>query len=97
MLKFINKYRKKGRVALNSNREKRLYKLGKSDQRDPFPRDRDRILYSSAFKRLAGVTQIVSPEEGVIFHNRLTHSLKVAQVARRTAEQLIKTHEKNPN
>src|SRR5262249_40956494 len=50
--------------------------------------DRDRILYSSAFRRLAGVTQVVSPAEGEIFHNRLTHTLKVAQVARRLAEML---------
>lgn len=41
----------------------------------------------SAFRRLARVTQVVSEEgEGVVFHNRLTHSLKVAQCARRWAE-----------
>jgi dGTPase len=37
---------------------------------------------------LAEVTQVVSPDEGHVFHNRLTHSLKVAQVARRLAEKL---------
>lgn len=52
-------------------------------------RDRDRILYSSAFLRLGHVTQVASPEVGHIFHSRLTHSLKVAQVARRLAEQLL--------
>lgn len=41
-----------------------------------------------AFRRLAGVTQVVSPGEGEIFHNRLTHSIKVAQIARRFAENL---------
>ena len=51
-------------------------------------RDRDRILYSSAFLRLGSVTQVASPERGHIFHSRLTHSLKVAQVARRLAERL---------
>jgi dGTPase len=45
-------------------------------------RDRDRILYSSAFLRLGHVTQVASPEAGHIFHSRLTHSMKVAQVAR---------------
>jgi dGTPase len=51
-------------------------------------RDRDRILYSSAFLRLGSVTQVASPEGGHTFHSRLTHSLKVAQVARRLAERL---------
>jgi len=68
--------------------ESRLFDGANPDQRPPYPRDRDRILYSSAFRRLAGVTQVVSPSEGHIFHNRLTHSLKVAQVARGLAEHL---------
>ena len=50
--------------------------------------DRDRILYSSAFKRLAHVTQVTASETGLTFHSRLTHSLKVAQFARRLAERL---------
>jgi dGTPase len=53
-------------------------------------RDRDRILYSSAFGRLAGITQVASSAPGASFHNRLTHSFKVAQVARRLAERLQK-------
>jgi len=51
-------------------------------------RDRDRILYSSAFQRLAYVTQVAAPESGHTFHNRLSHSLKVAQVGRRNVERL---------
>src|SRR3954452_13620156 len=51
-------------------------------------RDRDRILYSSAFGRLAGITQVASSSPGASFHNRLTHSFKVAQIARRLAERL---------
>jgi dGTPase len=62
----------------------------KDDQRTEFERDRDRVLYSSAFRRLAGVTQVVHAAEGHIFHNRLTHTLKVAQTARRIAEHLIR-------
>jgi dGTPase len=63
---------------------------------DPAPRtenqrDRDRVLYSSAFKRLAHVTQVTAPETGLVFHSRLTHSLKVAQFARRLAERLKRT------
>jgi dGTPase len=58
------------------------------DQRSPFQRDRDRILYSSAFRRLGAITQVVSPTEHAFVHNRLTHTLKVAQIARRLAERL---------
>ncbi len=57
-----------------------------SDQRTEGQRDRDRILYSAAFRRLAGVTQVAAAGERHNFHTRLTHSLKVAQVARRIAE-----------
>lgn len=59
------------------------------DQRSNFQRDRDRILYSSAFRRLSGVTQIVRAGEEEVFHDRLIHSLKVSQVGRRLAESLL--------
>ncbi|HEV3359894.1 MAG TPA: dNTP triphosphohydrolase [Pseudonocardiaceae bacterium] len=55
----------------------------------PFRADRDRVVSSPFFARLAGVTQVVSPNgSGLLLHNRLTHSLKVAQVARAIAERL---------
>jgi len=67
----------------------------KPDIREPAQRDYDRIIYSSAFKRLVAVTQVVSPAEGHVFHNRLTHSLRVAQVCRRLAQKLLKAdHQK---
>jgi len=67
----------------------RFYTEEAPDGRTPAQRDRDRILYSGAFARLAEITQVVSPERGHVFHNRLTHSLKVGQIARRLAEYLI--------
>jgi dGTPase len=55
----------------------------------PFRADRDRIVSSPFFARLAGVTQVISPGgAGLLVHNRLTHSLKVAQVGRAVAERL---------
>jgi dGTPase len=58
------------------------------DDRDVFQHDRDIILYSSALQRLSTTTQVVSGESGYVFHNRLTHTLQVAQVGRRLAEKL---------
>ena len=63
---------------------------GSRAYRSQAQRDRDRILYSSAFQRLAYVTQATAPEAGHAFHNRLSHSLKVAQVGRRNAERLLR-------
>lgn len=56
----------------------------------PFRADRDRVSSSAFFARLGGVTQVVSPSgSGLLLHNRLTHSLKVAQVSRAIAERLL--------
>jgi len=57
-------------------------------ERTPFEVDRDRVLYSYEFRRLAGVTQAANASEGPNLHNRLTHSLKVAQVGRRLSQYL---------
>jgi len=59
-----------------------------TEPRRAFERDRDRILYSYQFRRLAGVTQVASVAETHLLHNRLTHSLKVAQIARSIAKGL---------
>lgn len=58
------------------------------DQRDPFQRDRDRVLYSKAFRRLQGVSQVARVGEAFFYHDRLSHSLKVAQVSRTLADIL---------
>src|ERR1043165_4431664 len=56
---------------------------------NPFRAHRDRIRSSTFFARLGGVTQVISPGgAGLLVHNRLTHSLKVAQVGRAIAERL---------
>jgi len=52
-------------------------------------RDSDRILSSSAFQRLAGITQVVPAGTGNAAHSRLTHSLKVGRVSRRLAQRVI--------
>lgn len=58
------------------------------DYRTPAERDRDRILYCSAFRRLGSVTQVLSTGEIFLLHNRLTHTLKVAQIGRRLAQSV---------
>lgn len=65
------------------------------DQRSPFERDRDRILYSRRFRRLKDVTQVARADESYLYHDRLTHSLKVAQVGRRLAETLEQAYGPN--
>src|ERR1700728_2649852 len=66
----------------------RLIPEPQSGMRGPYQRDRDRVIHSTAFRKLQYKTQVFVNHEGDFYRTRLTHSIEVAQIARSIAREL---------
>ena len=75
-----------GHLRFSSSQSRgRRYPEPEHAYRDPFQRDRDRIIHARAFRRLENKTQVFAPGLSDHFRNRLTHTIEVAQIARTVA------------
>lgn len=81
--KFLSPY-----ATLSSKSRGRANPEEKCNVRTDFQRDRDRIIYSKAFRRLKHKTQVFISPEGDHYRTRLTHTLEVSQIARTIARSL---------
>ncbi|MFU7516842.1 deoxyguanosinetriphosphate triphosphohydrolase family protein [Clostridium sp. HCS.1] len=75
-------------LAIDDNIAKRIKKEKSHTIRNDFQRDRDRIMYSRAFRRLSGKTQVFLAGNDDHARTRLTHTLEVAQIARTIVKEL---------
>ncbi|MDP2794236.1 MAG: deoxyguanosinetriphosphate triphosphohydrolase [Sulfurisoma sp.] len=77
-----------GYAVIDSRSRGRQHAEAPPKARSEFQRDRDRIIHSTAFRRLEYKTQVFVNHEGDLFRTRLTHSIEVAQIARSVARAL---------
>ncbi|MFQ5452838.1 MAG: dGTP triphosphohydrolase, partial [Candidatus Zixiibacteriota bacterium] len=75
-------------AALSSQSRGRVYPLKEHPLRTAFQRDRDRIIHSTAFRRMEYKTQVFIPHETDHYRTRLTHTIEVAQISRTMARNL---------
>lgn len=75
-------------AAHEENGKGRRFSEAPASYRGEYQRDRDRIIHSTAFRRLVYKTQVFVNHEGDLYRTRLTHSLEVAQIARTAARVL---------
>jgi dGTPase len=75
-------------AAQDEHSRGRRYREPPPAYRSEYQRDRDRIVHSTAFRRLVYKTQVFVNHEGDLYRTRLTHSLEVAQIARTIARAL---------
>ena len=83
MTDFLQSY-----AVTESNSKGRRFKEPGHAYRAAFERDRDRIIHTSAFRRLEGKTQVFMPQTNDQYRTRLTHSIEVSQIGRTIAKSL---------